>query len=177
MATATKPRMHGKGAKIPPASREDLLAGIQTAAAEKGRPLSQNDFHRRKFDLRPVGHYEKEFGSVTGAIKLASDTSPIVAEREKQQRYADPVLTEAMEKIVDNGRVLRGAVTVTRSGVDATVAAADISDIIKFARFLGDEATANILDTWRNVSTEMPEGFNYTYGAAMGDTKISLNIG
>ncbi len=178
MATATTgPRLHGKGAKIPRQSREDLLMGVQSAASEKGERLSVNDFHRRKFDLMPVGHYVREFGSVTEAIDLAAETSPIEAERTKQERYVDPVLAEAMEAAASKDGKLRGSVTVSRQGVESTINADDLTDIVKFARFLGDDATADILNQWRMVTSEMPEGFTYGYTAQLGDTKISLSAG
>jgi hypothetical protein len=177
MATATRtPRLYGKGAKIPRQSREELTEGLSRARREKGEALTGNDFHKRRFDLMPPGHYTREFGSIKEALAIANTLV-----------QPDPVLADVMEAAAEPAvpvakvatpawRSVRAIVTVAKDGVEASVQDDDVSNIIKLVRFVGDDTTADILNAWRLASEEMPAGPSYSYTARAGDVTISMQI-
>lgn len=168
MATATK---RGRGVRVPRQTREQMLDGLKQAREQKGKDLSQSDFAKRRFDLLPVGHYEREFGTVKDAILIAAE--PVSEPK-------DAALTEAMEQAAPEPKpaweTTRGIVTIEKQGVSSVVQADDITNVVRMIRFVGDDTTADILASWVRANEDLPTGPSYSYSARAGETTITLQV-
>lgn len=177
MATATPTKKRPRGRAVKQASRGELVQTLQKAIIAKGGELSNNDFHRRRFGLYPLGQYEREFGGLAAAMRAAVPDGPI-SDSATSDKAKDKALTAALEKAAVPARseFVKGIVTIEKAGVASVVQADDITNVVRMIRFVGDDTTADILMAWTEASGALPTGPSYTYSARAGDTTISLQI-